>query len=476
MRFVSTPVRHSSAPARAGSAPDVDVDVLVVGAGASGLGTAAFLQAHIDAGALPKHTTLLVVERDHDVGGYCRTVVKDGFVFDYAGHFFHFRDPDIHTFVAERLPPGALRSVTRRARVMDVDGFEVPFPYQAHLRSLPTPHAARCLVDLWAAEHCLVDVTPPQTFSAWLTQRLGRGLVERFLRPYNEKLYATDLDTLDPSCMGRFFPEVSFADAMSSSSPSSYGYNATFTYPKDGAITYIRALMRDLADDVVATDEAVTAIDAAAHVAVTTRRVIRYRTLVSSAPLPALLSAVRTTAQVFENASKSAPFSWNKVLVFNLGFDRKGRSDVHWLYVAQPDIPFYRVGFYDVISDGPRMSLYVEVGLAADVMLDAAAIAATRAACIAGLKKLGIVDGHQLVAEHHVVMDPAYVHLSTAGIAAAKAARAELEAHDIFSIGRYGAWTYCSIEDNLVAARALVEGPLLSRLATTPTTYAPVDA
>jgi protoporphyrinogen oxidase len=31
-----------------------------------------------------------------------------------------------------------------------------------------------------------------------------------------------------------------------------------------------------------------------------------------------------------------------------------------------------------------------------------------------------------------------------------------LRAHGVHSIGRYGGWTYCSIEDNIVEARALV--------------------
>jgi hypothetical protein len=31
-----------------------------------------------------------------------------------------------------------------------------------------------------------------------------------------------------------------------------------------------------------------------------------------------------------------------------------------------------------------------------------------------------------------------------------------LAARGVHSIGRYGGWTYCSIEDNIVEARALV--------------------
>ena len=32
-----------------------------------------------------------------------------------------------------------------------------------------------------------------------------------------------------------------------------------------------------------------------------------------------------------------------------------------------------------------------------------------------------------------------------------------LEKNDIYSIGRYGSWTYCSIEDNILEARDLAE-------------------
>ena len=48
---------------------------LIVGAGISGLATAAFL----------KDQDVLVLEADAEIGGYCKTVLKDGFVWDYSG-------------------------------------------------------------------------------------------------------------------------------------------------------------------------------------------------------------------------------------------------------------------------------------------------------------------------------------------------------------------------------------------------------
>ena len=54
------------------------------------------------------------------------------------------------------------------------------------------------------------------------------------------------------------------------------------------------------------------------------------------------------------------------LLVFNLGFDRKGPPGVHWTYYPQRELCFYRAGFYDNIFGTDRMSLYVEIGYPKD--------------------------------------------------------------------------------------------------------------
>ncbi len=468
MRAVSTPVSAVSPASAAATLPLEAVDVLVVGAGPSGLGTAAFFeQARRAHGS---DARLVVVEAANEPGGYCRTVEQDGFVFDYAGHFFHFRDPAIHAFLAARLPVDALCTVHRRARVIDVEGCEVAFPYQAHIGALPKSAFVRCLADLWQAEQARssssVSSAPsaPTSFKQWLVARCGAELCARFLVPYNEKLYATDLDTLDPSCMGRFFPEVRFADVMRALTDDSaaFGYNSTFTYPRRGAATYIEALRRDLDQRDLHLDEAVVAIDVVGHVATTTKRHLKYRQLVTSAPLPKTLALCGDVVGLDVGSDfDPAAFSWNRVLVFNFGFDKKARADAHWIYVARADVPFYRVGFYDVIVDGPRASLYVEIGLPQTGPVD---VDALRTASLAGLRALGFITDQQLVTSHHVVMDPAYVHLTSHALATTKAALVALASHDIHSIGRYGAWTYCSIEDNLIAARDVVAGPLSALL------------
>jgi hypothetical protein len=140
------------------------------------------------------------------------------------------------------------------------------------------------------------------------------------------------------------------------------------------------------------------------------------------------------------------------VLVFNLGFDKKGPEGVHWSYYPSRDLVFYRLGFYDNIFDTDRLSLYVEIGYPHDAEVD---VDAMRARVLEGLKQEGVITDHRLVAEHHVVMDPAYVHITRSSLSEVARLRRILAAHGVWSIGRYGGWTYCSIEDNIVEARAL---------------------
>ena len=73
------------------------------------------------------------------------------------------------------------------------------------------------------------------------------------------------------------------------------------------------------------------------------------------------------------------------------------------------------------------------------------------------LARVGLVKDHKLVSHHSVVLDPAYVHITETSMREHARLKAELAAHDVYTIGRYGGWTYCSIEDNVIEARALME-------------------
>ena len=74
--------------------------------------------------------------------------------------------------------------------------------------------------------------------------KFGKSIVEKFLKPYNEKLYAVDLTTLDKDAMGRFFPYAdipAIIDNMKANKDST-SYNNSFLYPRSGAGSFIQIL------------------------------------------------------------------------------------------------------------------------------------------------------------------------------------------------------------------------------------------
>jgi protoporphyrinogen oxidase len=223
-------------------------------------------------------------------------------------------------------------------------------------------------------------------------------------------------------------------------------YNATFTYPEGGAIEYVKALASATREDGIALGEALVSVDLERKIAKTTRRELRFEHLVSSAPFHAFVDVCGLDHD-------PSTWAYNKVLVFNLGFDRKGKTGVHWAYYPSKRTSFYRIGWYDNIFDTDRMSLYVEVGFPRSAAIDAPTL---RARVLSDLEREGVVTGQKLVAEHSVVMDPAYVHITRKSLAEHARLTAKLKERGVWSLGRYGGWTYCSIEDNIVEARALV--------------------
>lgn len=433
---------------------------LVIGAGISGLSFANALREEAAARGCPA-PDLAVVESDLEAGGYCKTIRQDGFVWDYSGHFFHFKHPEIERWLIERMAPGEeVRSVDKRTYIR-FKGHDVDFPFQKNIHQLPREDFIECLVDLYfrgdpsGGDGAAAPGAPPGSFAEMLYARYGRGIAERFLIPYNEKLYATDLGALDRDAMGRFFPQADIDDILRNMRrPDNRSYNSRFTYPRGGAIQYVNALLRDLPPSLLHFGERLLAVDLVRKVATTNRREIGFERLISSAPFPAL---ARMCGLEFDESA----FSWNQVLCFNLGFDAKGPEHVHWMYFPDRALRFYRVGFYDNILGDERMSLYVEIGGGKSDRFD---VEAERARVLADLSREGIVSDQRLVSWHHVVMNPAYVHITQQSMAEHARLRATLQAAGVYPVGRYGGWTYCSIEDNIVETRALarVFGPTLS--------------
>ena len=141
--------------------------------------------------------------------------------------------------------------------------------------------------------------------------------------------------------------------------------------------------------------------------------------------------------------------------MFNLGFDKQAENtDTHWTYFPSKDINFYRAGYYSNILGSDRLSMYIEIGYKER---DEINIEEQLALTIENLKKLGIITDHNLISHNTLIINPGYVHITKESIEKVDSLKKKLAEKDIYTIGRYGSWTYCSIEDCMIEAMELAK-------------------
>lgn len=405
---------------------------IIIGAGASGLSYANFA----------KSKDFLILEKDNEPGGYCKTIFNKEFVWDYSGHFFHFRNEEIEKYLVERMTKTEILRLIKKTQI-NYGNKLIDYPFQKNIHQLEKDEFIDCLYDLFIKQE-KIDYS---SFKEMLYGKFGRSISEKFLIPYNEKLYACNLDNLDVDAMGRFFPYAQKEEIILNMKNESKGsYNDTFTYPRNGALQYINALLRDIPKERIKYNEELISVDLINKVAITKRGKYKFSRLISSIPLPLLLRKCNID---YDNKI----YSWNKVLVFNFGFDKKGIDLInHWIYFPEKKYIFYRVGYYNNILSTEKLSIYVEIGYDKDDVIN---IEETRSSVLVDLFKAGILTDHKLIAEHNVILDPAYVHVKKESIIDKEEKKKYLKEFGVFSIGRYGDWKYCSIEDNIIEAKNL---------------------
>jgi len=426
--------------------------VVILGGGLTGLSTASHL------GGIES----VVLEREREVGGLCRTTEEEGFTFDCTGHLLHLRDPRTRDLV-ERLLPGALATHERNAQIHS-KGVLTAYPFQANLHGLPVPVITECVAGFVEALLRREREGEPDiegmSFRAWAESTFGRGIAEHFMVPYNAKLWRTDLDEIECGWVSWSIPRPSLQEVLGGAFGATVrglGYNPTFLYPRRGGIRVLPEALAARAGEVRLGAE-VAAIDARARtVSMRTGETWTYEALISTLPLDRLLAM--TTGLPDDLGEVGRRLRAVRVLNICLGIDRKHLSRAHWIYFPEPEYSFYRIGFPSSLSPSmaPRgcSSVWAERSLGrAESFEHQEAVATT----VSDLRRAGILRRTDRVIYSRVgVLDPAYViydHHRARNVPRAIESLADAGIH---SAGRFGAWEYSSMEAAIRSGADLAE-------------------
>jgi len=419
--------------------------IVILGAGLAGMSAAFHL----------KGREFQIFERE-EVGGLCRSVVQNGFTFDYTDHLLHIHNGYTQELLGILLP-NLLIKHQRRAAIY-LGGRYIPYPFQANLWALPKEMTKECLLGYIQAYNS--EPKGEENFMSWIYQVFGPGIAKYFMIPYNEKLWRIPLSEISLEWVERFVPRPSLQemiDGALGTNLKGFGYNKEFLYPIKGGINALPQAFQLKVGDVHISKE-VESIDIEKSVLTfKDGSVVAYSTLISSLPLNEFLERIVSLREEINTLREHLRFV--SVLNINVGVKRDHISEYHWIYYPEHHYPFYRVGFPGNLS--PHMapkgtsSLSVEISYLPHFP---PSVEETQERTLSALISCGILrDDDEILEKNALMIKHAYVIYDAFRSKQLHRILQFLRSRHIYPIGRYGLWSYSTMEEAILQGRDVAE-------------------
>lgn len=293
---------------------------LILGAGVSGLCLAAKL---LEAG----ETSFLVLEKEGEPGGLCRSAQVDESPLDIGGgHFLDVRRPDVLDFLFTFLPREEWNRFDRKSLIRLGD-YEIDYPFESNIWQFPAHVQEEYLASI-ARAGCNNGLPMPEKFSDWIYWKLGDKIAADYMIPYNEKIWSLDLDRLGTYWLYKL-PNVSYEDTLWSCRNKSHKggipAHAVFLYPKAYGYGEVwRRIAASLGDKILL-DTPVESID---FNTLTVNGTFKAQTVINTVPWPELRHTPGMPEQV---AAAIKKLVYASIRVAYRPEDPG--TDAHWVYV-----------------------------------------------------------------------------------------------------------------------------------------------
>jgi protoporphyrinogen oxidase len=423
-------------------------EVVILGAGLTGLSAAYKLEQR-------NYLDYEIFEQDIRPGGLLKTESVGGFNFDYTGHLLHISNPEFKAFLEDLFDFDQDLVLNKRHSAIFYSNTFVPYPFQMNLFGLPADVIYDCINGYINRKTGLRKTI---SFYDWVLKYFGAGFGKHFFFPYNGKLLSCDVKDVLASWVGRFVPQTSLKlilnGAIQKRTDQGVGYNSFFYYPKNGGIELLVKNITSKLKKKIRTGHRAVFIDLEKKVIFFENGHSEpYNKLVTTIPLKELLLGTKSLNHLAPKLLCSS------VINFNLGFNKPDIGSWHWIYFPEKQVPFYRLGFWNNISQScvkhGGSGIYGEVsylhGTKARMQTDHLTYKSEKET----LKFLGLTRG-DIIAQKRLHMPYAYVIYDLWREKNLPKIFDTLAQVSVFSVGRFGGWNYSSMQE------AFIDGALVA--------------
>lgn len=444
--------------------------VLILGAGPAGLAAAWKLaEQGIEVDCL---------EREADVGGLCRSIRRNGYVFDLGGHRFITKDEEvlkeILALMGDELETRPRKSVIRlRGRY-----FNYPLEIGDLVRKMDPVTTFRSGLDFLLTKIRPAG-KPDVTFEDWVVRRFGRTMYDIYFGPYSEKLWGLPPRLISSDWAAQRISLINLWDVLfrmlgrKKDMPKTYAMN--FLYPRQG----IGRITDRMAEEIRRKGGRIHC-----NAAVTTIRTngdhltgVGYRQdgvqkemaadyVINTIPLPGFLASLEPAVDTGAlDLVRRMKFRGLRFLFLTL--DRPSVTDNAWIYVPEKKYLFFRI--QEIRNWSPAAAPEGKTGLTLEIACnegDEVWNLPEKEAfeqCMDGLEEMGLIRRSEVleyfsekVAAAYPIYSLQYRNEVTAMY------RLAARVLNLLTIGRQGLYRYNNMDHSLkmglLAARHVVEG------------------
>ena len=426
---------------------------IILGAGLTGLSAA----YHLD-------KPYRVFEREGRVGGLCRSEEQDGFIFDYAIHILYSNDPYATDLIQNKLLKDNFHVQDRSSWVCS-SGVFTYYPFQANTFGLPIEVVKECVLGLVKATYER-DPSQARNFKEWIFATFGDGIAKHFMLPFNEKCWAIDLSEMSIGWIKDRVLQPRIEEVLHGAltdQRKGFGPNAAFWYPEHGGIESLpRGFLPYVDEDRIHLNREIVEVSIKERtVRVSDGEVVEYDSMISTLPLPKLLSLVK---EEIPDAYRGMleRLEHNTIWGVNLGISRSGISDKHWVYYPEYEYLFHRISFPMNFSQSLAppgcSSITAEIGMSRHKPVDVETLVED---VIRDLRKTPFLKSEEEIVSRSVLeLTPAYVVYHLKHREDVNQLKDFLLDHGVHSCGRFGEWEYLNMDHSILSGKQAAENAM----------------
>lgn len=311
-----------------------------------------------------------ILEKNAECGGLCRSLVDNGFTFDYGGsHVIFTKDKKVFDLYKRLLLKNWVKK-KRNSKIL-FKGRYIKYPFENGLCELPKEDNYECLISF--IENLMKKSShppkKPKNFKEWMYYTFGRGITEKYLIPYNRKIWNYPLDKISLGWLENNIPTPPAEDIIKSSlgiETEGYHQNLIFYYPIRGGINaLVKPMETKLLKKISYNFEVKSIVRENGKFTVSNSKDERqYERLISTIPLPELINCIEGVREDILEATKN--LKYNSLITIMLGVVEPRINDVSWIYIPnEADGDFNRLSFpfnlsHYAVPEG-KSSILVEI-------------------------------------------------------------------------------------------------------------------